>query len=105
MVIIELKGSLVNKKDYKKWERKDVNNRGTLNFYMSLGTLGLLIIVVGLFKFVETFGGDSIYVLLGFPLTMSYLNYLEGAGISKKVLWIKSILALSLLVMIYIFLN
>lgn len=81
------------------------NDRGTLYFNMSIGTLGLLIIVVGLFKYVETVGGDSLYVLLGFPLTMIYLNYLEGkAGISKKILWIKSIIAISLLFIIYIFL-
>ncbi|MCZ8541897.1 hypothetical protein MKY29_11395 [Psychrobacillus sp. FSL K6-2365] len=81
------------------------NDRGTLYFNMSIGTLGLLIIAVGLFKYVETVGGDSSYTLLGFPLTMIYLNYLEGkAGISKKILWIKSIIAISLLIIIYIFL-
>ncbi|MEK4245888.1 hypothetical protein MKZ20_11140 [Psychrobacillus sp. FSL K6-2684] len=81
------------------------NDRGTLYFNMSIGTLGLLIIVVGLYKYVETVGGDSSYALLGFPLTMIYLNYLEGkAGISKKILWIKSIIAISLLFIIYIFL-
>ncbi|WP_419962387.1 hypothetical protein [Psychrobacillus sp. BM2] len=81
------------------------NDRGTLYFNMSIGTLGLLIIVVGLFKYVETVGGDSLYVLLGFPLTMIYLNYLEGkAGISKRILWIKSIIAISLLFKINIFL-
>ena len=79
------------------------NDRGTLYFNMSIGTLGLLIIVVGLFEYVETVGGDSSFALLGFPLTMIYLNYLEGkAGISK--LWIKSIIAISLLFIIYIFL-
>ncbi len=81
------------------------NDRGTLYFNMSIGTLGLLIIVVGLFKYVETVGGGSSFALLGFPLTMIYLNYLEGkAGISKKILWIKSIIAISLLFIIYIFL-
>lgn len=82
-----------------------VNDRGTLYFNMSIGTLGLLIIVVGLFKYVQTVGGDSSFVLLGFPFTMIYLNYLEGkAGISKKILWIKSIIAISLLFIIYILL-
>lgn len=61
------------------------NDRGTLYFNMSIGTLGLLIIVVGLIKYVEAVGGDSSFALLGFPLTMIYLNYLEGkAGIGKK---------------------
>ena len=82
------------------------NDRGTLYFKMSIGTLGLIIIVVGLFKYVESLdGGSSYYLLLGFPLTMIYLNYLEEkAGISKKILWIKSIIAISLLFIIYIFL-
>ncbi|MGE7980337.1 hypothetical protein [Psychrobacillus sp. NPDC093200] len=81
------------------------NDRGTLYFNMSIGTLGLLIIIVGLFKYVQTVDGDSSFALLGFPLTMIYLNYLEGkAGISKKILWIKSIIAISLLFIIYIFL-
>lgn len=89
------------------WGRKilEDNDRGTLYFKMSIGTLGLIIIVVGLFKYIETVGGDSIYALIGFPLTMIYLNYLEEkAGISKKILWIKSIIAISLLFIIYIFL-
>jgi len=81
------------------------NDNGTLYFNMSIGTLGLLIILVGLFKYVETVGGNASFTLLGFPLTMIYLNYLEKkAGISKKILWIKSILAISLLFIIYIFL-
>lgn len=82
-------------------EKKD---RGILYFNMSIGTLGLLIILAGLFKYVEHVGGNSSFALLGFPLTMIYLNYLEGkAGISKKILWIKSIIAISLLIIIYIF--
>ena len=82
-------------------EEKD---RGTLYFNMAIGTLGLLVILVGLFKYVETGGGNASFALVGFPLTMIYLNYLEGkAGISKKILWIKSIIAISLLIIIYIF--
>jgi hypothetical protein len=77
------------------------NDRDNLYFNMSIGTLVLLIIVVGLFKYVETV---SSFALLGLPFTMIYLNYLEGkAGISKKILWIKSIIAIFLLLIIYIF--
>lgn len=62
------------------------NDKGILYFNMSIGTLGLIIIAIGLLKFYEIVGGTgSSFVLLGFPLTMIYLNYLEGkAGISKK---------------------
>lgn len=74
---------------------------------MSIGTLGFIIIGVGLLKYNETVGGTgSSFALLGFPLTMIYLNYLEGkAGISKKILWIKSIISIFLLFIIYIFFN
>jgi len=51
-------------------------------------------------------GTGSSFALLGLPLTMIYLNYLEGkAGISNKILWIKSIIAIFLLLTIYIFFN
>ncbi|KQL34439.1 hypothetical protein [Psychrobacillus sp. FJAT-21963] len=63
------------------------NNKGILYLNMSIGTLGLILIVVGLLKYYETVGGmGSAFALLGFPVTMIYLNYLEGkAGISKKI--------------------
>lgn len=81
------------------------NDKGILYINMLIGTLGLIIIGVGLLKYNETVGGTgSSFALLGFPLTMIYLHYLEGkAGISKKILWIRSIIAILLLTIMYIF--
>ncbi|MBO0589533.1 MULTISPECIES: hypothetical protein [unclassified Sporosarcina] len=83
------------------------NDKGILYINMFIGTLGLIIIIVGLLKYYETVGGiGSSFALLGFPLTMIYMNYLEGkAGISKKILWIKSIIAIFLLFIISIYFN
>ena len=83
------------------------NEKGILYINMIIGTLGLIIVGTGLLKHYETVGGMASYALLGFPLTMIYLHYLEGkAGISNKILWIRSILAILVLIMIYsIFFN
>ncbi|WP_391122465.1 hypothetical protein [Psychrobacillus sp. L3] len=83
------------------------NNKGILYLHMFIGTLGLIIIAVGLLKYYETVGGTgSSFALIGFPLTMIYMNYLEGkAGISKKILWIQSIIAIFSLFIIYIYFN
>ena len=79
------------------------NEKGILYINMIIGTLGLIMVGTGLLKYYDTVGGMASYALLGFPLTMIYLHYLEGkAGISKKILWIRSILAILLLIIISI---
>ena len=61
------------------------NEKGIFYIYMIIGTLGLIFVGTGLLKYYETVGGMASYALLGFPLTMIYIHYLEGkAGISKK---------------------
>ena len=81
------------------------NKKGILYLHMFIGTVGLLLIGVGLLKFIETVGGLApFYGLFGFSLTMIYLHYLEEkAGISKKIGWIRFIVVVLLLVLIYIF--
>lgn len=82
------------------------NERGYLYLNISIGTLGLIIIALALLKFKETVPGvESAFALLGYPLAMIYLHYLEKrAGISKRVIWIRSFIAiLLLLVLAFIF--
>ena len=80
------------------------SDKGILFINMFIGTLGLIIIGTGLLKYYETVGGTASFALLGFPLTMIYLHYLESkAGLSKKILWIRSIIAILLLILIYNF--
>ncbi|MCG7344677.1 hypothetical protein MHZ92_11050 [Sporosarcina sp. ACRSL] len=82
------------------------NEKGILYVQMFIGTLGLIIVGVGLLKYYETVGSVGVLALLGYPLTMMYLHYLEGkAGISNRLLWIRSILAILLLILIYVFFN
>lgn len=80
------------------------NEKGILYVQIFIGTVGLIIIGVGLLKYYETVGGKAVFTLLGYPLLMMYLHYLEGkAGISNRLLWIRSILAILLLFLIYVF--
>ncbi|WP_391206393.1 hypothetical protein [Psychrobacillus sp. L4] len=79
------------------------NDNGILYLNMSIGTIGLNLLVFGFLMYVKTNNGDmnSFIVFMGFPLTMIYLNYLEAkAGINKKVLWIRSILSILMLLII-----
>lgn len=83
-----------------------VKDKGILYINMFIGTLGLIIIGTGLLKYYETVGGTASFALLGYPLTMIYLHYLESdAGLSKKISWIRSIISILLLIIIYIFFN
>ena len=72
---------------------------------MVIGTVGILLIGVGLIKFLETVGGlDPLYGLLGVSLTMLYLGYLEEkVGMSKKIGWIRFIVVVFVLVIANIF--
>ena len=76
---------------------------GKFYIHFVIGTVGLLLIGVGLIKFLETVGGlDPLYGLLGVSLTMIYLGYLEEkVGMSKKLGWIRFIVVV--LVTAYIF--
>ncbi|MBB4826673.1 hypothetical protein HNO89_003954 [Sporosarcina luteola] len=83
---------------------KDHDN-GVLYVNMFLGTAGLLIMGIGLLKFYQMVGGiGASFALVGFPLTMIYLHHLEEkAGISKKVLQIRSFITIILVIIIYFF--
>ncbi len=72
---------------------------------MFVGSLGHILIIVGTLRYLEAVGGSG-YLLsfMGFILTMIYINYLEAkADISKKIIWVKSILSILTLLVIYIY--
>lgn len=79
--------------------------KGIFYLHMVIGTVGLLLIGVGLVKFVEKVGGlDPLYGLLGYSLLMVYLQYLEEkVGISKKVGWIRFFVVVLVLAIFYIY--
>lgn len=86
-------------------EKLEENDKGILYIHMFIGELGMIILIIGLLKYMYVVGGiGPSFTLLGFPLTMFYLNYLEGkAGISKKILWIKSTISIIALLLIMYF--
>lgn len=63
---------------------KDID-KGVLYAQMFVGTLGLMIVGLSLLhQFFETRSLGSSIALLGFPLVMIYLNYIESkAGVPK----------------------
>lgn len=79
------------------------NDKGILYLNMSIGTIGLNLLIFGFLMYVKTNSDDMNYIVfMGFPLTMMYLNYLEAkAGINKKALWIRFILS-SLMLLIFL---
>jgi hypothetical protein len=70
---------------------------------MFIGILGPILIAVGILRYFEDVGGiDYFTPFIGFILTMMYLSYLEGkAGISKRIIWIKSIISIATLFIIF----
>lgn len=75
----------------------------TLYFYMCAGSIGLVLLIVTIIKYYETIEVSSGYLLpfFGFILTFSYINYLENrAGVSNKVIWIRSISSIIILLLI-----
>lgn len=74
-------------------------NKQTLYFYMTLGTIGTVLILLAAMKYMikENDYIGYINIFFGFLLTISYINYLEKrAGISKKLTWIRVIVSMIL---------
>ncbi|QOY36610.1 hypothetical protein AWH56_002730 [Anaerobacillus isosaccharinicus] len=82
------------------------NDKGILYINLVIGILGPNLIVLGILKYFEAVGGTGYLTpFLGFAITMIYLNYLERrAGISKKIIWTKSIISIVTLLAFYYFL-
>ena len=64
-----------------------------LYFYMISVTIGTVIIALAIIKYIVGVNEPKgfLIILLGFLLTINYINYLEKkAGISKKIILIKN---------------
>lgn len=84
-------------------EKLEEDNKFTLYFHTFVGALGLILLTVTIIKYYETIEVSSGYLLpfFGFIFTFSYINYLENkAGVSKKVIWIRSISSIVILLLI-----
>ncbi|MDW0115112.1 hypothetical protein QT711_18280 [Sporosarcina saromensis] len=79
-------------------------DKGVLYAHMFVGTLGLMIVGLSLLhQFFETRSLGSILALIGFPLVMIYLNYIESkSGVPKKIIIIRSIIATLLIIIYYL---
>ena len=74
-------------------------NKQALYFNMILGTIGTILIILAAMRYLikENDYIGYAFILFGFLLTISYINYLEKrAGISKKLTWIRVIVSMIL---------
>ncbi|GAA0336028.1 hypothetical protein GCM10008967_28020 [Bacillus carboniphilus] len=82
------------------------NKTSILYLNVFIGALGLVLIIIGAYRYVENVGGTGSYIhFFGFIFTMIYINHLENrAGISKKIIWIRAAVPILTLLVIYYFL-
>ncbi|MBK5482547.1 hypothetical protein JFV29_11650 [Peribacillus sp. TH16] len=76
-------------------------NRLYLNMFF--GTIGIVLVGVGALKYQVVMNDIEGYIIAyaGFILTAGYINYLEKkAGISNKIIWIKSGISIALFLII-----
>jgi hypothetical protein len=84
---------------------KDDNNV-SLYLNMIIGSVGIILIALGMFKFLTIVESSAGYILtlLGLTITVHYIYHLEKkAGISDKLIWIRAILLILILGGIYYF--
>ena len=77
----------------------------SLYIHMIIGSIGLILIVAGLFyhNIVET-GFTSLIIPIGIIITAQYIYFLEKrAGISNKIIWIQSLSIIGVLSFLLIF--
>jgi hypothetical protein len=68
-------------------------------FNMILGTIGTILISLGMISYLAKENDIKAYAvaLLGFTLTLSYIDYLEKkAGISRKLTWIRAVISIAI---------
>lgn len=68
-------------------------DKQVLFFYMISVTIGTTIIALAIIRYIFEVNEPKGYliILLGFFMTINYINYLEKkAGIGKKIIWIRN---------------
>lgn len=80
------------------------NKKGLFYFHMVMGTGGLLLIMLMILRvFEEVDGFVYVGLLIGFAFTASYMHFLEAAaGISRKFIWIKSLLTIVIMLALFL---
>ncbi|QOY35049.1 hypothetical protein AWH56_020410 [Anaerobacillus isosaccharinicus] len=82
------------------------DQNGSLYMNMIFGSLGIILIFLGLLKFLEVEANSSgfILVILGLTITVHYIYHLEKkAGISDKIIWIRALFLILILGSVYYF--
>ena len=82
-----------------------MNNNENRSMYINLivGTIGLIMIGLGIIRYFTLINDSQGYLLtlIGYALVNGYIFYLEKkAGISNRIVWIQSIVAISTLAII-----
>ncbi|MEN2466007.1 hypothetical protein [Ornithinibacillus sp. FSL M8-0202] len=71
---------------------------------MVVGTIGMLLMGIGLLQYISINPQGFGLMTIGYALVNSYIFYLEAkAGISNKLIWIQSILGVTVLLVIAYF--
>lgn len=82
---------------------------GSFYIYVIIGSIGILLVAFGLLEYIWVIGNTSnagfLLTFAGFMVLVHYIYYLEKkAGIRNTVIWIKSaVLASTLLIFTYLF--
>lgn len=73
---------------------------------MALGTIGLIVIVVGLIILIDINNPNRygyLIAMIGFSVVIGYIDFLEGkAGISTKYRWIRLIILVLASIMLFL---
>ncbi|MFA9559469.1 hypothetical protein ACERII_19345 [Evansella sp. AB-rgal1] len=82
-------------------------NNGTIYLHLLLGSIGILLIALGMFELIAKVESTMPVLILtffgfGFIAVVHYIYYLEKkAGISNKLIWIRAVFLILLLLGIY----
>lgn len=86
-----------------------MNNNKNRNLYISMivGTIGIILIFLGIFEFFTIVESTKGYILMfiGFVITVQYIYHLERkVGLSEKVIWVRAIILILILFIAFYFL-
>ncbi|RXJ00231.1 hypothetical protein DS745_11905 [Anaerobacillus alkaliphilus] len=79
----------------------------TMYLNMAIGTVGIILVFLGLFEFVNLVEDIKglILILVGLTIIIHYVYHLEKkAGISNKIIWVRAIILILVIYLVYYFL-